>query len=977
MLSINPRKVVVVLVAFLSILAFVAAASSGSAAEGPSTSAPCFGMAKDVSEIDPGIRYVGVPVPRSDCNVETIQFSISPEECSIHQMDGFVYLKVGDLKPYAKPGEPLLPMKTVVMKLPCDAEVIGAEMTSGNYMEIADRLKIVPMRQPSNGSEGKAGMLLADEKVYSLERYFPGGVVSYNVGSDGENQVVYLRIFPVQYIPRENKVIVITNAEVSVYYKEVGVSDVSVCTLTPPIHPKEPLFFAKNLIITPPELFEQAKELDRVHGNRLRTEVVNTTWIYLNYANASDPPYDGYKNDSIEGWSNINGYNYTLAKKIIAFLDDRNAHPMLKYVTLFGNARLVPPSYYMHIDRMGYTYDKWVPADFFYASPDYDLVANYAIGRLPVNNSEEAEHVVQKIQDWKSNLSYDWFKNVALMGGDMAAEYGSGWYSSERATVEYVNKGYFDGMNITKYYLSDDRFTAEKVQSAYNGGYGFIYQSCHGYGDAMVKSDPYEGKKVILINVSDMAGLPKNPRVPIIISESCMNGAFDTNLYPNDWTGYSQQISFGEGVLLSNASGIAYIGGSRSTLGGTDSYLDKGRPVTIRTYCMAAMVEHLCEAFSKGVNKRRSTMLGDITNDAMERYLMENDVSSSINDQHTYFELTLLGDPALKFPTGRYYPQKSYITPFCTALEPDHYTDDGRPVYNTSTSINIETSTDSPEISTKRIDTFELNTVERVKNSTSQNSFTYSFSSTNETEYLVRMETEDGKEDWIFLTVAKAWTGGEKVLVVDDDDGGANDYEKYYEDALTANNYPYDTWNVALRGSPDNLTLKQYEIVVWLAGLIPPTQMGQEYLADYLDSGGKLFISGQLIPYFLDYYGSSEDKEFHYNYLHAKYAGFNFAPYPLEGVVGDPIGHDLTINISGGDGANNQEYPCMITPNDQNATMVFNYTQGGCGGIKADTGVYKVVYFSFGFEAIDNASDRNTVMGRIIDWFDIGYVSPE
>jgi len=44
--------------------------------------------------------------------------------------------------------------------------------------------------------------------------------------------------------------------------------------------------------------------------------------------------------------------------------------------------------------------DKWVPADFFYASPDYDLVPNYAIGRIPVNNLEEAEHVVQKIKSF-------------------------------------------------------------------------------------------------------------------------------------------------------------------------------------------------------------------------------------------------------------------------------------------------------------------------------------------------------------------------------------------------------------------------------------------------------------------------------------------------------------------------------------------------------------------------------------------------
>ena len=88
----------------------------------------------------------------------------------------------------------------------------------------------------------------------------------------------------------------------------------------------------------------------------------------------------------------------------------------------------------------------------------------------------------------------------------------------------------------------------------------------------------------------------------------------------------------------------------------------------------------------------------------------------------------------------------------------------------------------------------------------------------------------------------------------------------------------------------------------------------------------------------------------------------------LEGIAGDPIGDGLAINISGGDGADNQVAPEEIAPYDENASMVFNYTGDGCGAIKADTGTYKVVYFAFGFEAINNSADRNTVMSRVIRW---------
>ena len=36
--------------------------------------------------------------------------------------------------------------------------------------------------------------------------------------------------------------------------------------------------------------------------------------------------------------------------------------------------------------------------------------------------------------------------------------------------------------------------------------------------------------------------------------------------------------------------------------------------------------------------------------------------------------------------------------------------------------------------------------------------------------------------------------------------------------------------------------------------------------------------------------------------------------------------------------------------------------------MRVDTGTYKVVYFAFGFEAINNAAHRAEVMGRVLGW---------
>ena len=197
------------------------------------------------------------------------------------------------------------------------------------------------------------------------------------------------------------------------------------------------------------------------------------------------------------------------------------------------------------------------------------------------------------------------------------------------------------------------------------------------------------------------------------------------------------------------------------------------------------------------------------------------------------------------------------------------------------------------------------------------------------------------------------------ILIVDDDQGA--NYETYYKNALDANGYNYSYCS----SPPDATVLLNYSVVIWLTGddfEDTLTSTDQANLQTYLNNGGNLFISGQDIGY--DIGGSS----FYHDYLHANYVRDDTDIYNLNGVTGDPIGDGLTIGISGGDGANNQEYQSEIAPHDGTASTVFNYAGDGCGAIKADTGTYKVVYFAFGFEAINNAADRNTVMDRVMGW---------
>ncbi len=205
-----------------------------------------------------------------------------------------------------------------------------------------------------------------------------------------------------------------------------------------------------------------------------------------------------------------------------------------------------------------------------------------------------------------------------------------------------------------------------------------------------------------------------------------------------------------------------------------------------------------------------------------------------------------------------------------------------------------------------------------------------------------------------------------EILLVDDD-GGANYDSELYGPAIEAHGRSWATWD---RGS-SVLTpeiLGNFDIVVWDCGFAFPTldDDDRSALTTYLESGGALFVSGQDIGWDLNDQGGAA-YAWYRDYLHATFVADDTNDYGIDGVAGDPITDGLTITTQGGDGANNQEYPSDIDPYN-GSTSVWTYSAGRNAGVRADEGTYRVVYFSFGYEAINNAADRALVMDRVLDW---------
>jgi hypothetical protein len=221
-----------------------------------------------------------------------------------------------------------------------------------------------------------------------------------------------------------------------------------------------------------------------------------------------------------------------------------------------------------------------------------------------------------------------------------------------------------------------------------------------------------------------------------------------------------------------------------------------------------------------------------------------------------------------------------------------------------------------------------------------------------------------------------------QVLIVDDDGGDA--YQMYFEQAVTAAGRSFLT----VTTPPTAAQMEPFESVVWLTGDAYSTTLttaDQTEIAAYLDGGGRLFMSGQDIGYDIG------TLAFYANYLHADYVQDGVALGGVIGVGANPVGVGFTFNIKGGSGANNQAYPSEIDLlSGAQAAFVYNpavpgaaanaykmggsevegeaITSSGTAGLTFDDGTYKLVYFAFGFEAIDEAMTRGALMGRILDW---------
>jgi len=229
-------------------------------------------------------------------------------------------------------------------------------------------------------------------------------------------------------------------------------------------------------------------------------------------------------------------------------------------------------------------------------------------------------------------------------------------------------------------------------------------------------------------------------------------------------------------------------------------------------------------------------------------------------------------------------------------------------------------------------------------------------------------------------------TYGVDILVVDDN-GGTN-YEEWIivELDLLNKEYGIATSDAVINAGED---INTFNTIIWSCANYEPTIEPDEMeaLKTFLDNGGYLYLSGVDIAYELadptSPYYTTETADFATNYLHINYILKEFISYNAEGIDGDPISNGFSIiGFYGGTGAgtlnhSQGHYPNQIDAADTASAPFLHFflkPDEFCG-VRAmhygPMGVGRVVFTTFGFETIADATVRSLFAEKVTDWLTV------
>ncbi len=448
------------------------------------------------------------------------------------------------------PGKPMLPRVLKIFELPFGVRNVKVEVEVKEVEEKIIEKQIMPAPAPMPLTPIKGYHPLGkDEEVYSSNKLYPSGWYSYRVGCGLNEKMehvtfVTVNIYPVRYLPAENKVVVAKNAEIKISY----------------LPPKKPWIQRDvyDMVIIAPSEFSDALQKLVEHKNNygVKTFLMTTEEIYSKYNGRDEPEKIKYfiKN-AIEQY----GIKYVLLVGGLKSLiyakpkDNKNAgvtgwHLPVRYSNLIAEEPgYLCDLYYADIYKEGGEFDDWdsngngIFAEWLdiEKEPDdvLDLYPDVAVGRLACRNLKEVEDVVNKIIEYEKNAyGSQWFKRILVVSGD-------GFLDQQDLNITWDTKGLPDGKYVIYAQSINDEGEAGPIDEIH------------------ITIDRSKETKLTFnhddhLNPALQNGYPAPPIAEIVsVSDGDILGNTDYTYTPSEWEAYCNElfhwadISYENGIL--------------------------------------------------------------------------------------------------------------------------------------------------------------------------------------------------------------------------------------------------------------------------------------------------------------------------------------------------------------------------------------------------------------------------------------------
>jgi len=560
--------------------------------------------------------------------------------------------------------------------------------------------------------------------------FYPSENFTFSTQVHKDQRVINLYIYPVYLV--QGRMYLATKMDI-----EIGLTNSD----EPPLENKNKW---DSLILTPDEFYDSANLLRKVQEKQGYRVTVTKLSDIKNLVPAPRPITKAYTSVSTvpsEKRKILNRYDEVLACKIVTYLQALVKKDAVDYLTIFGDANCIPPSNYIRSEYNMESFDSWTPTDQFYMAPftaddEFDLIIS--CGRLPVREKSEAVKIVQKISNYVDTLNPEWFQNAVVLGGDPF----QGDFMGELITMNSVNKDYFNGMKLEKYFRTSGKFNRTDVLNLFSkGGKGWIYEIGHGSGSGMALEPG-------MIYAQDMIKLPANNKLPVLLSIACLNGSYDTRMFDGNFFQTSKELkyptSFSEASILSEGGAIAYIGGARTNYGVVDdlSYEEGICKTSEGNNYMAFILDNFCGAYHSG-----AINLGEMSLSSLNQYLAKPWGFRETPGINSFFGFTLLGDPTIKLPKIKQTPK--FTTPLLKHGQKFRNGPHDLPFIPIDHGLDLQIETDSKSLQYFISDyNSEKNALlqKGIISEKSRNGFSHHFEQYIKSRLTIRIETEDYKE---------------------------------------------------------------------------------------------------------------------------------------------------------------------------------------------------------------------------------------